>query len=314
MTVFVIGGTGFIGYRVVRLLVARGETVACMDTNPSAHSFADLGGKVSSARGDVVHFDDVMAAMTAANPERVINLAYLIGSNHAPHVAMKINILGMDNCFEAARLLGVKHTVYAGSFAPNGKQSNYGDRAVTEDDPVHGEYQYARHKIMNEWQALDYIERFGMCITSIRAAYVTGPDKVRGSVDHVQCITEPARGNAVTLPFKDAMCCAIHVDDMAEIFARVLLTDKPAHRVYNFGGTSISLGEIADIVRSYLPDAKISFQNERGAKEANATYLLDNRRLLSEFALQYRPFRERVLQIINDTRRDIGLPPVGRIG
>jgi hypothetical protein len=30
----------------------------------------------------------------------------------------------------------VKHTVYAGSFAPNGKQSNYGNRAVTEDDPV----------------------------------------------------------------------------------------------------------------------------------------------------------------------------------
>ena len=44
MTILVIGGTGFIGYRLVRLLVARGETVACMDTNPNAHSFADLGG------------------------------------------------------------------------------------------------------------------------------------------------------------------------------------------------------------------------------------------------------------------------------
>jgi nucleoside-diphosphate-sugar epimerase len=64
--------------------------------------------------------------------------------------------------------LGVKHTVYAGSFAVNGKQSNYGNRAVTEDDTVHGEYQYARHKIMNEWQALDYMEKFGLCITGIR--------------------------------------------------------------------------------------------------------------------------------------------------
>lgn len=312
MSIFVIGGTGFIGYRLVRLLVARGETVTCMDTNPGAHSFADLGRKVSSVRGDVAQFEDVMAAMTAAKPERVVNLAYLIGSNHAPHLAMRINILGMDNCFEAARLLGVKHTVYAGSFALNGKQSNYGSRAATEDDPVHGEYQYARHKIMNEWQALDYIEKFGMCITGIRVAYVTAPDKVRGSVDHVRCITEPARGNAVTLPFKDAMCCAIHVDDMAEVFARVLLTDKPGHRIYNSGGTSISLGEIADIVRSFLPDAKITFQNERGAKEANATYLLDNSRLFSEFAIQYPPFRERVLQIINDTRRNIGIAPIGQ--
>ena len=74
--------------------------------------------------------------------------------------------------------------------------------------------------------ALDYIEKFGLCITGIRAAYVTGTDKLRGSVDHVQCIAEPARGRAVILPFKDAMCCAIHVDDMAEVFARVRNADQ----------------------------------------------------------------------------------------
>jgi nucleoside-diphosphate-sugar epimerase len=38
---------------------------------------------------------------------------------------MKLNILGMDNCFEVARLLGVKHTMYASSLAVNGKQANY---------------------------------------------------------------------------------------------------------------------------------------------------------------------------------------------
>jgi nucleoside-diphosphate-sugar epimerase len=312
VSILVVGGTGFIGYRLVRLLVARGETVTCLDSNPDAHSFADLGSKVTSIRGDVARFEDVMGAMSAAKPERVVNLAYLIGSTHAPHVATRVNILGTDNCFEAARLLGVKHTVYAGSFAPNGKQSNYGHRAVTEEDPVHGEYQYARHKIMNEWQALDYSEKFGMCITGIRCAYVTGPDKVRGSVDHVRCITEPARGNAITLPFKDAMVCAIHVDDMVEVFARVLMAERPTRRIYNSGGASISLGEIADIVRSFLPDARIYFQNESGAKATNSTYLLNNSRLLSEFGLHYQPFRQSVLQIINDTRRDVGLPPVGQ--
>ena len=284
MTVFVIGGTGFIGYRLVRLLVAHGQNVVCMDANPEAHSFADLGRMVTSVRGDATQFDDVMGAMASAKPERVVNLAYLIG-DHPPHAAVKLNVLGMDNCFEAARLLGVNHTVYAGSFAPNGKQSNYGDRAVTEDDPVFGEYQYAKHKIMNEWQAQDYIEKYGMQITGIRCAYVTGPDKMRGSVDHVQCITEPARGNPITLPFKDAMVCAIHVDDMAEVFARMVMADKPARRVYNSGGTSISLGEIAEIVRTYLPDARIGFRNEHGAKPLNSTYLLDNSRLTSEFGV-----------------------------
>ena len=79
MSVFIIGGTGFIGHRLVRLLVTRGQTVTCMDINPGAHSFADLGKKVTSVRGDVTQFDDVMAAMSAAKPERVVNLSYFIG-------------------------------------------------------------------------------------------------------------------------------------------------------------------------------------------------------------------------------------------
>ena len=67
------------------------------------------------------------------------------------------------------------------------------------------------------------------------------------------------------------MRCPIHVDDIAEVFARVLLTEKPTHRIYNSGGIAISLGEIADIVRAYLPDAKINFEKESGGKEIAAT-------------------------------------------
>jgi len=262
-------------------------------------------------RGDVTQFDDVMAAMSKAQPERVVNLSYFLGSDHAPRVAMKLNILGMDNCFEAARILGVKHTMYASSLAVNGKQTHYGDRPVTEEDDVHGEYQYAKHKIINEWQAQDYVEKHGMLITGIRPANVTGPDKVRGSVDHVNIITEPARGNAISFPFKDAMRCPIHVDEIAEIFARVLMAEKPKHRIYATGGISISLGDIADIVRGYLPDAKIGFDKETGGRAASGNLMIENARLVSEFGVQYRPYRERVLQIINDIRKDNGKPPIG---
>jgi nucleoside-diphosphate-sugar epimerase len=311
MSAFVIGGTGFIGSRLVRLLAARGQRVTCMDINTTAHSFADLAGQVSVVRGDVTQFDDVMAAMSKAQPERVVNLSYFLGSDHAPRVAMKLNILGMDNCFEAARILGVKHTMYASSLAVNGRQAHYGERPVTEEDDVHGEYQYAKHKIINEWQAQDYTEKHGMLITGIRPANVTGPDKVRGSVDHVNVITEPARGHAISFPFRDAMRCPIHVDEVAEVFARVLLSERPKHRIYNTGGTAISLGEIADIVREYLPDARISFAQETGGRGASGNFMIDNTRLVREFGVQYRPYRERVLQIINDIRRERGLPPLG---
>jgi nucleoside-diphosphate-sugar epimerase len=310
MSILVIGGTGFIGRRLVPLLAQRGEEIVCMDINPATANYENYGKQVRVVRGDVSQFDDVMATMVEAKPERVVNLAYFLGSEHPPRVAFKLNILGMDNCFEAARLAGVRRVAYASSLAVSGEQHFYGDRVVTEDDFRHGHVQYAMHKIFNEWQAQDYREKHGLDITAIRPANVTGNDKIVGSVDHVKIITFPARGEPISFPFKDAMRCPIHVDEVAEIFARVIMSDRPTHWVYNTGGIAISLGEIADLVREYLPDAKISFGKDTGGNEISGNYLIDNTRLVQEFGVQYRPYRERVLQIINEVRREAGLPAV----
>ncbi len=310
MAIFVIGGTGFIGIRVIPMLVARGESVVCMDINPTAPTLVGLGDKVSVVRGDVTQFDDVISNMQASKAERVINLSYNLGQDLPPHRATRLNIVGMDNCFEAARILGVKHTVYASSLAVNGQQSHFGERPVTEDDYKHAAVQYGAHKAFNEFQAKDYIDKHAMTITGIRPANVTGPDKVRGSVDHVNLITRPARGEAISLPFADAMRCPIHVDDIAEVFVRVLMADKPAHAIYNSGGQPISLKDIAAIVRGFLPDAKISFDKETGGRESSGNWMIDNSRLVREFGVQYRPYRDRVLQIINDCRAEIGEPPI----
>jgi nucleoside-diphosphate-sugar epimerase len=310
MAIFVIGGTGFIGIRVIPRLIALGETVVCMDINPNAPSLAGLGDKVSVVRGDVTQFDDVISVMEASKADRVINLSYNLGQDLPPHKATKLNIVGMDNCFEAARILGVKHTVFASSLAVNGQQSHYGERPVTEDDYKHAVVQYGSHKAFNEFQAKDYIDKHGMTITAVRPANVTGPDKVRGSVDHVNIITRPARNESISFPFADAMRCPIHVDDIAEVFVRVLMTDKPRHAIYSSGGQAISLAEIASIVRGFIPDAKISFDKKTGGREASGNWMIDNSRLVQEFGVQYRPYRERVLQIINDCRAETGLPPI----
>ena len=310
MSIFVIGGTGFIGTRVIPLLVARGETVVCMDINPQTADFSAYGAQVQVLRGDVTQYDDVISKMHASKADRVMNLSYNLGAELPPHLATKLNIVGMDNCFEAARILGIKHTVYASSLAVNGQQKHFGDRLVTEDDLRRGDYQYAMHKAFNEWQAQDYVAKHGMVITGIRPANVTGPDKVRGSVDHVNCVTRPARGEAISFPFADAMRCPIHVDDIAEVFVRVVMADKPAHQLYNSGGQAISMGELAAIVRGFLPDAKITFEKETGGKESSGNYLIDNSRLVQEFGVQYRPFRDRVLQIINAVRTEQGQPPI----
>ena len=50
MSTLVLGGTGFIGRRLVPLLVQRSEEVTCMDINPGTASFGPLGDKVRVLR------------------------------------------------------------------------------------------------------------------------------------------------------------------------------------------------------------------------------------------------------------------------
>lgn len=310
MTVLVVGGAGFIGRRLVPLLVERGERVVCMDIAPSQASFEALGDRVTVVRGDVTQFDDVIGHMAAAEPQRVINLSYHISSDLPPHVALKLNVVGMDNVFEAARLCNVAHTVYASSLAVSGLQSHFGERPVTEEDPCHGDKQYAMNKRFNEFQARDYRDKYGMCITGVRPANVTGPDKVYGSVDHVNCMCQPALGKPVRFAYRDAMRIPIHVDDMAEIFARVLLAERPRHELYNSGGRTLSLGELAGMVRALLPAAEIDFDHETGGRELSGNYLIDNTRLVEEFGVQLPPFENRVRQVVDEVRAANGLPPV----
>jgi len=128
-------------------------------------------------------------------------------------------------------------------------------------------------------------------------------------VDHVQIMTEAARGKPVHLPQKGLMRLLVHVEDMAEIFARILLAEAPRHHLYNSGGIPVSLGELADMVRGFLPDAKITFDKD-GGREDSGNYLVDNSRLTKEFGIEYPGLHTRVLEVINDVRRHEGLPLV----
>ena len=47
MSVFIAGGTGFIGRRLTRSLVAEGETVTVLDIAPQTADFEDLDDKVT---------------------------------------------------------------------------------------------------------------------------------------------------------------------------------------------------------------------------------------------------------------------------
>jgi nucleoside-diphosphate-sugar epimerase len=102
----------------------------------------------------------------------------------------------------------------------------------------------------------------------------------------------------------------LHVDDIAEVFVRVTLAETTQYPIYNSGGETISLGELAGLVTRYLPDAQIAFDKDEGGLATSGMHKMDNTRLVQEFEVQYAPFPQRVLEIINDIRSEEGLPAV----
>jgi UDP-glucose 4-epimerase len=310
VSILLFGGAGFIGRRIVSLLAAAGEEVVCFDINATSSMFEHLRPLVRVIRGDVSKFDEVLEATISASPARILNLAFLLGNQNPPHRAFKINMVGMDNCLEAARLCDIERVVYGSSVTVSGEQARYELRKIDETEELHGQGQYAKHKMFNEWHARDYSEKYGLNVTGVRPAHVTGSDKILGSVDHVQCITNPALGRPVRLGYRDLVRCLVHVDDVAEIFKRVTLADDTKYDIYNSGGHPTSLGELADLVREFIPDASIEFEHELGGKDDSINYLIDNSRLVNEFGLLFRPTRDIVRDIINETRQQAELDPI----
>jgi len=84
-------------------------------------------------------------------------------------------------------------------------------------------------------------------------------------------MSEAARGKPVHLPQKGRMRLLIHVEDIAEVFARVLLAAAPQHALYNSGGIPVSLGELADIAREFLPTRRLPSRRTAAARNPATT-------------------------------------------
>ena len=132
MSILVLGGTGLIGSRLTRRLLSLGHSVICFDLYPDYNKVADLEN-VEVVVADVTRFEDIIAAIRKYDVERIVNLAYILPpeSEEKLQLAMRVNQMGMNNVFEAARLMGIRRVIYASTIAVYGLQDSFGDRPVT---------------------------------------------------------------------------------------------------------------------------------------------------------------------------------------
>ena len=311
MSVMVTGGAGFIGAKIVRKLLERGEEVVCFDMAPPRANLAPYLDRMQVYRGDVTQVPHLLEAVNLHGVTKVIHMAALLppDTEDRPHFGMHVNIQGTNNVFEVARWTGLERVVYASSIAVYGVQETFGERPVNEDDIISPVNVYGMTKAVNDFSAGKYADRYGLDLRGVRICTVFGHGRVTGMTGMIGglLMSLPAVGKPVSMPFNEnEPSSMIHSEDAAEIFVRVSLSSELNHRVYISGGQVATIRDMADLVLGYIPDARITM----GAQDVPHIYMVDNSRMLADIGYELAPLSVRVLEHINDARAEAGLPPI----
>jgi nucleoside-diphosphate-sugar epimerase len=309
MSIMVTGGAGFIGNRIVRKLVDRGEEVVCFDMAPPRPNLQPYLDRIQVYRGDITQIPHLLEAVNLHQVHKIIHMAALLplDTEDRPHFGMLINIQGTNNVFEVARWTGVQRVVYASSIAVYGVQETFGERPVNEDDLSDPVNVYGMTKVVNDFSAGKYTDRYGLDLRGIRICTVFGHGRVTGMTGMIGglMMSLPAVGKPVSMRFhQDEPSPMIHAEDAAEIFVRAALSEWLNHRTYISGGHLATIREVAEVVRSFIPDAQITM----GDQAVPHVYLVDNSRMLADIGYELAPLRVRILEHINDAKQEAGLP------
>lgn len=323
MNVLVIGGGGLFGRKTVSTLLSDSEVknVISLDLVPPPEWFIKSVGRYQAkfhhVRGNVTELEDILNAMRRYDIDTIVNWAFIMvhpGVPMDPRLVTKVNVMGMSNAFEAAKIIGARRVVYASSETVYGPQAMYGNREVTEDDQTNPTHSYAVCKKYAEILAAEYSRQFGMSITGVRPTIGYG----HGGRSPAQHWSDLPSNCAVGKPFSMAedgngLSSLVAADDLAEFTKILIKVDSSPNPIYNVGGPPTSPRQMAEVVRKYLPDADITFgvQPMGDSKgEQGLPWLVSTMRAATDFGFSCMPLEEAVLIHINDARLEAALPPI----
>ncbi len=226
MRVFVAGGTGVIGRRLVPQLVARGHQVIATTTSPTKVVRLEQFG----AEGIVMDGLDAAAvgeAVAAARPDSIVNQMTGLSETHAGRVnprkperffaaTNRLRSEGIDHLLAAAEATGVTHVVAQGHASMNGIRQ--GGWVKTEEDPL---------EVVEGTKAINHLEdavvKAGGAVLRYGGFY--GADAHDDQVKFVRKRLVPLVGGGT------GYFSWVHVDDAAS--ATVLAVEQQAKGVFN---------------------------------------------------------------------------------
>lgn len=239
--VFVTGATGFVGAHIVRMLVAQGARVVCLQRDAvksNSLDFFDLRRRVTVIQGDLTDYALLERALNEYEIEAVFHLAAqaLVGvANRSPLSTFETNIRGTYFLMEACRVTKtVGRVVVASSDKAYGTHTKL---PYTEEYPLQGLFPYDASKVCTDVIARSYAHTYKLPVAVTRFANVYGPGDMNMSRIIPSTIVSVLKNEAPIIrsdgtPVREF----VYVDDVARGY--ILLAEKMDEargEAFNFG-------------------------------------------------------------------------------
>jgi nucleoside-diphosphate-sugar epimerase len=268
MSVLVTGVNGLVGLYTAMILLDEGYEVVGYDQNRRGELafYPEVAERVKFVWGDITQLGHLLETVEKYGVEDVIHLASFrneVVYREFPTELFRINIGGMQNILELARIGKIRRVVFTSTAAVYGKMGDP-TRTIPEDAPQNPFGIYANSKAMCEGLIRSYRNVYRV------ETFILRPSRVYGRMANLDTLEfgnpissfvyKLLRGESIRdKSGADFGGDFTYAPDVAYGCYRALVTPSPAHRIFNISpGKFYRLSEVAEVLTELFPKAEIS--------------------------------------------------------
>lgn len=312
--IILVGGAGFIGHNLALKLKELGAEVFIIDNLliNNYYSFkekidqipkTELYLKIIQQRLDLIRtngiklfeldareytkLSELIGELDADTIIHLAAVAHADRSNKDPYSTFDHSLRTLENALDIARSprLKIKHFVY---FSSSMIYGNFPSGFVTEETPCEPIGIYGALKFAGEKMVIAYHQVFNLPYTIVRPSALYGPRCVSRRVGQI-FIENALQGLDININGNGAdRLDFTHVNDLVHGIVKVLQSNASKNQIFNLTyGESRSIAQMAEIIKSHFPEAKINYLPKDKLMPARGTLSVEKARKLIGYDPSY---------------------------
>lgn len=248
----VIGGSGFVGSRLIELLLKNNYDVINLDK------------KQSPFYPEITKIANVLEPSSLNNLLEGVNTVVLLAAEHRDDVSptslyYEVNVQGMKNTLEAMRQNNIKNIIFTSSVAVYGLNKNNPDE-THEVDPFnhYGKSKWEAELVLQQWAR----DKLDFNINILRPTVIFG-ERNRGNVYNL--LRQIASGRFLMIGKGENKKSMAYVGNVVAFIEFLIHSNKVGYNVYNYvDKPDFSMNQLVSLVGSVLnkkiPTIHINYQ------------------------------------------------------